>query len=407
MQTSPGRSQQGHKDDVPMTIETENDGDDVLVEDYQVYFAPSIYGQKDIKTAIALAMFGGQEKDGEGKHRLRGDINILLLSDPGTAKSQFLKAVYTTGKGASAVGLTAAVHKYLVTREWTLDGGTLIVLTAAVRGICLIDELDKMNDQDREFFILQDVVDPVTDEMLATFVVDSHFESQPKGANQDDKSFSKSQDVHASAMPADPEVLAKILLLILPQQLLKKYIIYAKLNIFPRLQDADMDKLSHVYAELWRESSHGQGVSISVRHIESMIRMSEAHARMHLRQHVTQEDVGMAIRVLLESFISTQKFGVQKALQKSFRQYMTFKKDYNDLLLFILSNLVQNALHFEEIITGSVAVLTHIDVRVDDLYNKAQEHDIYDLTTFFNSSQFSRAYFVLVEERRVIRHHLA
>uniref|UniRef100_A0A0R0J881 DNA helicase n=1 Tax=Glycine max TaxID=3847 RepID=A0A0R0J881_SOYBN len=335
---------------------------------------PRIRERKDIKTAIALAMFGGQEKDGEGKHRLRGDINILLLSDPGTAKSQFLK-------------------------EWTLDGGTLIVLTAAVRGICLIDELDKMNDQDRHSVRLlwlqilwwKDVVDPVTDEMLATFVVDSHFESQPKGANQDDKSFSKSQDVHASAMPADPEVLAKILLLvILPQQLLKKYIIYAKLNIFPRLQDADMDKLSHVYAELWRESSHGQGVSISVRHIESMIRMSEAHARMHLRQHVTQEDVGMAIRVLLESFISTQKFGVQKALQK---------KDYNDLLLFILSNLVQNALHFEEIITGSVAVLTHIDVRVDDLYNKAQEHDIYDLTTFFNSSQFSRAYFVLVEER--------
>lgn len=55
---------------------------------------------------------------------------------------------------------------------------------------------------------------------------------------------------------------------------------------------------------------------IAVRHLESMIRMSEAHARMHLRQYVTQEDVDMAIRVLLESFISTQKFGVQKALQR-------------------------------------------------------------------------------------------
>lgn len=234
--------------------------------------------------------------------------------------------------------------------------------------------------------------------MLATFVVDSHFKSQPKGANQDDKSFSESQDVHASAMPADPEIL--------PQQLLKKYITYAKLNIFPRLQDADMDKLSHVYAELRRESSHGQGVPIAVRHIESMIRMSEAHARMHLRQHVTQEDVDMAIRVLLESFISTQKFGVQKALQKSFRKYMTFKKDYNELLLYILRELVKNALHFEEIVTGSASGLTHIDVKVDDLYHKAQEHDIYDLKPFFNSSHFSRANFVLDEERRVIRHHL-
>lgn len=89
------------------------------------FVAPSIYGHEDIKTAIALAMFGGQEKNVEGKHRLRGDIHVLLLGDPGTAKSQFLKyvektgqrAVYTTGKGASAVGLTAAVHKDPVTRE--------------------------------------------------------------------------------------------------------------------------------------------------------------------------------------------------------------------------------------------------------------------------------------------------
>ncbi|KAJ1418660.1 P-loop containing nucleoside triphosphate hydrolase [Sesbania bispinosa] len=427
--------------------------------------APSIYGHEDIKTAIALAMFGGQEKNVEGKHRLRGDINVLLLGDPGTAKSQFLKyvektgqrAVYTTGKGASAVGLTAAVHKDPVTREWTLEGGALVL---ADKGICLIDEFDKMNDQDRvsiheameqqsisiskagivtslqarcsviaaanpiggrydssktfssnveltdpiisRFDILcvvKDVVDPVTDEMLAKFVVDSHFKSQPKGAIKDDKSLSESQDVYASAMPADPEIL--------PQDLLKKYITYAKLNVFPRLHDADLDKLTHVYAELRRESSHGQGVPIAVRHIESMIRMSEAHARMHLRQHVTQEDVDMAIRVLLDSFISTQKFGVQKALQKSFRKYMTFKKDYNELLLYLLRELVKNALHFEEIVTGSASGLSHVDVKIDDLYNKAQEHEIYDLKPFFSSSHFSRANFVLDEERGVIRHHLA
>ncbi|KAK7275965.1 hypothetical protein RIF29_17093 [Crotalaria pallida] len=425
--------------------------------------APSIYGHNDIKTAIALAMFGGQEKNVEGKHRLRGDINVLLLGDPGTAKSQFLKyvektgqrAVYTTGKGASAVGLTAAVHKDPVTREWTLEGGALVL---ADKGICLIDEFDKMNDQDRvsiheameqqsisiskagivtslqarcsviaaanpiggrydssktfsqnveltdpiisRFDILcvvKDVVDPVTDEMLAQFVVDSHFRSQPKGGNKDDnKPLSEPQD---APMPADPEIL--------PQELLKKYITYAKMNVFPRLHDADLDKLTHVYAELRRESSHGQGVPIAVRHIESMIRMSEAHARMHLRHHVTQEDVDMAIRVLLDSFISTQKFGVQKALQKSFRKYMTFKKDYNELLLYLLRELVKNALHFEEIVAGSSSGLAHVDVKVEDLSNKAQEHEIYDLKPFFSSSQFSMANFVLDEERGVIIHHLA
>ena len=83
-----------------------------------------------MKRAVALAMFGGQEKDINGKHHVRGDINCLLLGDPGVAKSQFLKyiektaprTVYATGKGATAVGLTAAVHRDPVTKEWTLEG---------------------------------------------------------------------------------------------------------------------------------------------------------------------------------------------------------------------------------------------------------------------------------------------
>jgi DNA replication licensing factor MCM2 len=116
--------------------------------------APSIFGHEDIKTAIALALFGGVFKNPQGKHRLRGDINVLMMGDPGTAKSQFLKycektayrSVYTTGQGASAVGLTASVHKDPVTREWTLEGGALVM---ADKGVCLIDEFDKMSDQDR------------------------------------------------------------------------------------------------------------------------------------------------------------------------------------------------------------------------------------------------------------------
>merc|ERR1711912_116546 len=116
--------------------------------------APSIYGMRHVKTAIALSMMGGMQKTAQGKHRIRGDINTLVVGDPGLAKSQFLKyveqtfprSVYTTGKGASAVGLTAGVQRDPLTKEWTLEGGALVL---ADQGVCLIDEFDKMNEQDR------------------------------------------------------------------------------------------------------------------------------------------------------------------------------------------------------------------------------------------------------------------
>lgn len=86
------------------------------------------------------------------KHKIRGDINVLICGDPGTAKSQFLKfiekiaprAVFTTGQGASAVGLTAYVRRNAATREWTLEAGALVL---ADQGVCMIDEFDKVRQQ--------------------------------------------------------------------------------------------------------------------------------------------------------------------------------------------------------------------------------------------------------------------
>lgn len=122
---------------------------------------PSIYGHTHIKQAFALALFGGVPKEAglNGTHRVRGDINILMVGDPGTAKSQMLKyaqtvaprAVYTTGKGASAVGLTAGVHRDPITKEWTLEGGALVL---ADQGVCLIDEFDKMKEQVIYFYLI-------------------------------------------------------------------------------------------------------------------------------------------------------------------------------------------------------------------------------------------------------------
>lgn len=338
--------------------------------------APSIYGHKDIKTAIALSLFGGVPKDVRGKHKIRGDINVLLLGDPGTAKSQFLKyvektahrAVFTTGQGASAVGLTASVRKDPITSEWTLEGGALVL---ADKGTCLIDEFDKMNDQDRTSIheameqqsisvskagivtslqarcaimaaanpiggrynatipfsqnveltepilsrfdilcVVKDTVDPAIDERLARFVVGSHTRSHPK--------YNPNEDhiIEASNAAADDSQVQPI-----DQDLLKKYIVYAREHMSPQLQQMDTDKVSKLYSDMRKESLKTGSFPITVRHLESIIRMSESFAKMQLSEFVRQRHIDEAIRVTIESFVGANKLSVKRTLAKVFAKY--------------------------------------------------------------------------------------
>lgn len=351
---------------------------------------PSIFGHKKVKRALALALFGGESKNPGEKHRIRGDINVLLCGDPGTAKSQFLKylskiaprAVFTTGQGASAVGLTAFVQKSPITREWTLEAGALVL---ADRGVCLIDEFDKMSDQDRtsiheameqqsisiskagivaslqarcaviaasnpiggrydvgltfsqnvdltepiisRFDIIcpiRDEVDPFADEQLAKFVVRSHIRHHPYATEKDKEAVRDAikqdqeaifqenlENMNSQQVFDDPTDIEPI-----PQDLLRKYIIYARERIHPKFAKVDSEKISRLYTELRRESNLTGSIPITVRHIESIIRCAEAHARLHLRDAITDSDVNLAIQTIIDSFIDTQKYSVQKTMAK-------------------------------------------------------------------------------------------
>ncbi|KAM3574659.1 hypothetical protein VYU27_003385 [Nannochloropsis oceanica] len=413
-------------------------------------FAPSIHGHEKVKLALLLALFSGVEKNIYNKHRIRGDINVLLLGDPGTAKSQFLKylekvaprAAYTTGKGASAVGLTAGVHKDPMTKEWTLEGGALVL---ADRGMCLIDEFDKMNDGDRTSIhealeqqsisvskagivtslqarcsvvaaanpiggrydssltfaenveltdpilqrldmlcVLQDIVDPIADERLADFVVRSHQRSHPSQAVAGGIGTEHETNPETAALAAEGGVTT------VSQRLFTKYIMYARSNVRPQIQDVDQDKIERLYVDLRRESKQCGGVPIAVRHIESIIRMSEAHAKMHLRDHVRDDDVNVAIGLMLHSFLQAQKFSVRTSLERGFRRYITRVTDFNQLLMSELQKLMKDNLTYNLMrrARGPEEEEPVLEVPLSELEERAAELRIYDIRPFLQGEMF-------------------
>ena len=241
--------------------------------------------------------------------------------------------------------------------------------------------------------VLQDTVDPVADERLASFVTASHMTAVPTRDLVNEQ----------GELPTLPEKPGLI-----DQGLLRKYIQYARTNIHPNLNSNafDQEKVASLYVQLRKESANSGGVPICVRHVESIMRMSEAHAKMHLREHVRDDDVDAAIKMMLESFIVAQKFSVRRSLRRSFAKFITSGEDRAHLLLHILQDMMRKEQMYQTIKlrhrNQSEDLLSHLEVPLDELEAKARERRIYDIAEFCQGEAFREAGYFLDQERNMI-----
>lgn len=337
-----------------------------LANDPRVYdrlrasFAPTIFGLDTEKDCLILALFGGVAKEHKDGSRNRGDIHVLLVGDPGVAKSQLLRylsklaprAIFTSGKGASAAGLTAAAVKdEFGEGQWTLEAGALVL---ADMGIACIDELDKMEKNDQSamhqameqqevsiakagvsatlksrcavigaanpkmgrfdeyesihsqinmppallsrfdlIFSLRDKPSRDKDAQLAAHVLKTHQGGEVREHRKANPGGAYSlEDENALVKRVEPELAA---------DWLRKYVAFAKRNIFPVLTDEAIKRIQDYYVDLRASASEGS-IPLTARQLEAFIRVAEASARIRLSQEATVEDAERAIRII-ESYL--------------------------------------------------------------------------------------------------------
>ncbi|KAI2784627.1 MCM-domain-containing protein [Daldinia loculata] len=307
--------------------------------------APSIYGNRDIKKAILCLLLGGSKKILPDGMKLRGDINVLLLGDPGTAKSQLLKfvekaapiSIYTSGKGSSAAGLTASVQRDHSTREFYLEGGAMVL---ADGGVVCIDEFDKMRDEDRVAIHeameqqtisiakagITTILNARTSVLAAANPIFGRYDDmKTPGENidfqttilsrfdmifivKDDHNRDKDEriakhvmGIHMGGRGLEEQVEGEV-----PVETMRRYLSYCKSRCAPRLSPEAAEKLSSHFVSIRKqvhaselEANARSSIPITVRQLEAIVRITEALAKLTLSPMATEQHVDEAIRLFL------------------------------------------------------------------------------------------------------------
>src|SRR5213594_52256 len=297
--------------------------------------APSIYGYDDIKEGVLYLLFGGVPKHMPDGINIRGDSNTLIIGDPGTAKSQLLQYVariaprglYTSGRGTTAAGLTAAVLREK-TGGMILEAGALVL---ADKGVACIDEQDKMRPDDRVAIheaLEQQTVSVAKGGIVATLNARAAVLAAANpalGRYEPHRNVSENINLPVTIlsrldlifilkdMPeqeADSRMSEHILALhrskVSPEaapfapDFLRKYISFAK-RISPVLTPEAVTELRDFYLKMRSKGGEEAAVAITPRQLEALVRISEARARAFLRENVTVEDAKSAIRIMTVS----------------------------------------------------------------------------------------------------------